>query len=79
MNKNLPSARHSEAAFETTIEQHLLAQGYDQIISQFDPARALFPDEAIAFVRATQPTEWAKLEALHGEKTATLVLTAVPL
>jgi len=75
MSTHLPAARHSEAAFEATIEQHLLAQGYCQITSPFDPTRALFPDEAIAFIRATQPNEWAKLAALHGDKTAPLVLT----
>jgi len=75
MSTALAPARHSEAAFETVIEQHLLGHGYAQTVGTFDPSRAIFPDEAIAFIRETQPKEWAKLEALHGDNTATQVLT----
>ena len=75
MNTTHTPSHHSEAAFESVIEQHLLDHGYIQVKSKFDPARALFPDEAIAFIRATQPQEWAKLESLHGDNTAAQVLT----
>ena len=75
MSTYLTPARHSETAFETVIEDHLLKHGYHQIQDPFDPARAIFPGEAIAFIRATQPKEWARLEALHGDKTAAQVLT----
>ncbi|KAM3113169.1 hypothetical protein [Phormidesmis sp. 146-33] len=71
----MSQARHSEAAFESVIENHLLTHGYIQVKSRFDRTRAIFPDEAIAFIRTTQPKEWAKLEALHGENTATQILT----
>jgi len=71
----MSQARHSEAAFESVIENHLLAHGYVQVMSRFDRTRATFPDEAIAFIRTTQPKEWAKLEALHGENTTTQILT----
>lgn len=74
MNPNLSPVRRSEAAFESVIEEHLLDHGYSQIQSAFDPARTIFPGEAIAFIRATQPQEWAKLEALHGDETAAQVL-----
>ena len=44
----------SEAAFETAIESVLLAGGYARVATQgFDRERALFPDEALAFIRAT--------------------------
>lgn len=66
--------RHSETAFESVIEAHLLTYGYSRIESRFDPISALFPDEVITFIRATQPQEWAKLEALHGDKTPAQVL-----
>ena len=59
-------AIHSEGAFETVCEEYLLANGYINVASKFDPIKAIFPDEAIAFIRATQPKEWEKLEALHG-------------
>lgn len=71
----MSQARHSEAAFESVIENHLLANGYVQIKSRFDRARAIFPEETIAFIRTTQPKEWAKLEVLHAENTATQILT----
>jgi type I restriction enzyme R subunit len=70
------SQRHSEAAFETVIETHLLANGYVTISRDgFDRQRAIFPKAVLAFIRATQPKEWARLEALHGEKTGEQVLS----
>ena len=66
---------HSEAAFESVIEAHLLANGYRNITSRFDRARAIFPDEIIGFIKETQPKEWSKLEALHAKDTAAQILT----
>jgi len=68
--------RHSESAFETVIETHLLANYYVSVPREgFDRERALFPETVLAFIRDTQPVEWAKLEALHGAKTGEQVLT----
>jgi len=59
----------NEAAFETAIESVLLADGYARVEAKgFDRERAIFADEALAFVRATQAKVWEKLEALHGEQ-----------
>ena len=70
--------RTSEAAFETAIEAALLADGYTRLDSQgFDRERAIFPDEALAFIRATQGKVWEKLEALHGEQTGARVLESL--
>lgn len=66
--------RHSEAAFEDVIETYLLGHGYTRLDDGYDRGRALFPDAIIAFIRQTQPKEWAKLEALHGANTAARVL-----
>jgi type I restriction enzyme R subunit len=67
--------RHSEFAFETVIEAHLLANGYVPVErNAFDCERALFPEVVLGFIRETQPREWAKLEALHGDKTGEQVL-----
>ena len=67
--------RHSEAAFETVIESRLLANGYVRVASDsFDRQRAIFPETALGFIRETQPNEWAKLEALHGDKTGEQVV-----
>ena len=67
--------RTTEAAFETVIEAHLLARGYEPVAREgFDRARAIFPDSLLAFIRETQPREWARLEALHGDRTGEQVL-----
>ena len=55
--------RTTEAAFETVIEAHLLENGYVPITSDaFDRERAIFPEEVLAFIRETQPNEWARLD-----------------
>ena len=71
----MSQGRHSEAAFETVIEAHLLENGYVPIDREgFDRERAIFPETVLAFIRETQPKEWAKLEVLHGDKTGEQVL-----
>src|SRR5262245_34032082 len=71
---SLYPARHTETAFEQVVEAHLLTHGYTKLTSGYDRARALFPTVAIDFIKATQPKEWARLEALHGANTATYVV-----
>lgn len=69
-------SRHTESAFETVIEDHLLHAGYVRVDREgFDRERAVFPDTVLAFIRETQPKEWSKLEALHGDKTGDQVIT----
>ena len=69
------ASRHTEAAFETVIEEQLLGHGYvREDRDAFDRERALFPDTVLGFIRETQPKEWAKLEALHGTQTGEQVL-----
>jgi len=71
----MSTPRHSEAAFETVIEAHLLKHGYVSIAREgFDRERAMFPEAVLAFIRETQPKEWVKLEALHGDKTGEQIL-----
>ncbi len=68
----------SEAAFETAIESVLLGEGYVRIDGMgIDRERAIFPDEALAFIRTTQGKVWEKLEALHGEQTGARVLESL--
>jgi len=71
--------RTSEAAFEAAIESSLLERGgYTSLAREgYDRARAVFPTEALGFIRETQPKEWTRLESLHGEKTEGLVLEAL--
>ena len=66
----------TESAFETIIEAHLLSNGYVSVAGGgFDRDRAIFRDVVLAFIRDTQPKEWARLEALHGDRTEEQVLT----
>jgi hypothetical protein len=72
----MTTPRHSEAAFETVIEHHLLGHGYGAVSRDgFDRERAIFPSVVLDFIKDTQPKEWAKLEALHGTKTGEQILT----
>jgi type I restriction enzyme R subunit len=57
-----------EIAFESYIEAALLAGGYHSItFGEYDREHCLLKSELIAFVRATQPIEFAKLVAQHGQ------------
>ncbi len=70
--------RTSEAAFETAIESVLLGEGYTRVDAKgFDRERAIFPEEAIAFIRVTQGKVWDTLEALHGDRTGMRVLESL--
>ena len=67
--------RTSEQAFEAVADAHLLANGYESIAGDgFDRNRAIFPETVLAFIRGTQPKEWAKLVSLHGDKTGEQIL-----
>ncbi|HDQ44505.1 MAG TPA: hypothetical protein ENN17_03260 [bacterium] len=62
--------QYTEHAFETAIEHHLTtAGGYEKgDRDAFDPVRALFPSDVIAFIQATQPREWEYLSNLQKDK-----------
>ncbi len=71
----MSQGRHSEAAFETVIEAHLLQNGYTPVAREgFDRERAIFPETVLDFIRETQPKEWNKLETLHGDRTGEQIL-----
>ena len=54
----MSTRRHSEIAFETVIEAHLLENGYVPVAREgFDRERAIFPETVLAFIRETQPKE----------------------
>ena len=49
----------TEKAFESYVEQMLLAQGWRQgSVSEWDKERALFPVQVTAFLAETQPKLW---------------------
>ena len=68
--------QHTEHAFENAIEHHLTsAGGYEKGDREaFDPVRALFPADVIAFIQATQPKEWEYLANLQKEKAEGILL-----
>lgn len=54
--------RHSEYAFETVIEAHLLQHDYERVPDDaFDRERAVFAQTVLDYIRETQPADWARL------------------
>ena len=66
---------YKEQDFETHIVEHLTdkARGDGQYVqrdsSDYDKDLCLIPDEVIAFVKATQPKAYEKLQRQYGEET----------
>lgn len=66
---------HTEAAFESVCESTLVGGGYAAVAKEvFDSVRAIFPAEVIGFIKTTQAKDWAKIEAVLGEKAESQVL-----
>ena len=64
----------NEAAFETVIKTHLLANGYVTMNRDgFDREWGIFSETALAFIRATQPKEWVNRDA-RRQTECTIVL-----
>ncbi|WP_431284500.1 type I restriction endonuclease subunit R [Humitalea sp. 24SJ18S-53] len=72
-------AGHTERDFENAIEVGLLAGGgyHKGDPKAFDATTALFPADAIAFIRASQPTRWAELEAMLKDRTEATILDSL--
>lgn len=62
--------QHTEIAFEAAFEHHLTTAGGYVMGDRygFDPHRAVFPAHVLAFIKATQPDEWAYLEGIQKAK-----------
>jgi type I restriction enzyme R subunit len=58
----------NEKAFESYVESILLTQsGWDKgEKAKWDKDRALFPEDVLAFIQATQPKLWQSMEKQHG-------------
>jgi len=56
--------QHTEKAFETAIDAHLVsAGGYEKGDREtFDPVRGFFPLDILAFIKETQPQGKRKLK-----------------
>lgn len=60
---------HKEVAFEEGICAHLGASGWlyePGAADRYDRARALFPEDLVAWVKESQPKAWEALETAHG-------------
>ena len=65
----------TEQAFESTVESMLLDAGWRAgDLGEWDVDRALFPARAVAFIRETQPDEWARMAGLHGDGIESLIV-----
>jgi len=61
------AAIHTETAFEEAITAHLTAHGYGQGAKQgFDLDLALDSAQTLAFIKDSQPEQWARLSVTHG-------------
>ena len=70
---------HKEISFEDEICEHLAAHGWlyaEGDAAKYDRARALFPDDVLAWVQATQPKAWEALVKNHGAQAGETLLTA---
>ncbi len=72
----MPIANINEAAFEEAIEASLLTNGgYERgDRSQWDKEAALDRAELFAFLQASQPDEWKRLQSVHGDAVETRFL-----
>jgi type I restriction enzyme R subunit len=69
---------HKEIAFEEEICEHLGSHGWVYVegdASKYDRARALFPEDVLAWVQGTQPAAWEALVKNHGAQAGETLLT----
>jgi len=60
--------KHREIAFEDAIELALIAAGgFQKGTAAHDSALALYPDDVLTFVQATQAKTWGALADLYGD------------
>lgn len=62
---------HTEKVFEDELCEHLASRGWTELVhlqtaKTYSRELALFPDDLLAFVQETQPTEWAKFKKWHN-------------
>ncbi len=73
---------HTERIFENEVCDHLASNGWTvlthpkQAVS-YDKALAIFPDDLLAFVQETQPTEWAKFKKWHNGQSEAMFVKRV--
>ena len=69
---------YTETNFEDHIEERLNRSGYRSLLSaDYDKYSCLIRDEALGFIRESQPEEYRKLEYQHGARTAEKLLDRI--
>lgn len=70
---------HKETNFEDAIDRALVSTGgYTKgNPNDYDPNRALFPKDILAFVQQTQPALWQRLVDLNGDRADTILLDSL--
>lgn len=68
----------TEKAFESYVEQMLLAKGWQQgRVNDWDQERALFPEAITDFITATQPELWEAMQGQLGSQLKTMLMDAL--
>ncbi len=63
------TSQTTERAFEDTVEATLLDNGWHKAdVSGWNVNTAIFAEQAIDFIKATQPEAWEKIANLHGSQ-----------
>ena len=61
------TSQTTERAFENAVESTLLNNGWQKAdVSEWDVDTAIFPQQAIDFIKATQADPWSKIAEMHG-------------
>ena len=71
-------SKYKELFFEEEICEYLGSHGWLYVegdSSKYDRARALFPEDVLAWVQATQPAAWEALVKNHGAQAGETLLT----
>jgi len=75
MNSPLTDTAHRERYFEEYVVKQLAARGWKVgETSGYDQNHALYPEDLVAWIQATQPKKWEKLVASNGDKAAATLM-----
>ena len=61
------TSQTTERAFENAVESVLLENGWQKAdLSGWNVETAIFAEQVVDFIKATQPDVWTKIASLHG-------------
>ena len=71
-------SRHKERQFQIEIVQHLTSHNYvEGDVSGYDRELALYPEDIISYIKATQPQAYEKMQKREGVKTDAVLVKHV--